>query len=37
MALVGDLPPDLHETVLSDMPHPQDPGLFRRFWRALFG
>jgi len=37
MALVGDLPPDLHETVLADMPHPQDPGLFRRFWRALFG
>jgi hypothetical protein len=37
MALVGDLPPDLHEAVLSEMPHPQDPGLFRRWWRALFG
>lgn len=37
MALVGDLPPDLHETVLAEMPHPQDPGLFRRWWRALFG
>lgn len=37
MALVGDLPPDLHEDVLSEMPPPQDPGFFRRWWRALFG
>ena len=37
MALVGDLPPDIHEAVLSEMPHPEDPGLFRRWWRALFG
>jgi hypothetical protein len=37
MALVGDLPPDLHEAVLAEMPHPEDPGLFRRWWRALFG
>ncbi len=37
MALVGDLPPDMHEAVLAEMPHPQDPGLFRRWWRALFG
>lgn len=37
MALVGDLPPDMHEAVLSEMPHPQDPGFFRRFWRNLFG
>lgn len=37
MALVGDLPPDLHPQVLSEMPHPEDPGLFRRWWRALFG
>lgn len=37
MAMVGDLPPDLHETVLAEMPHPEDPGLFRRWWRALFG
>jgi hypothetical protein len=37
MALVGDLSPDLHETVLAEMPHPEDPGLFRRWWRALFG
>lgn len=37
MAMVGDLPPDIHEAVLSEMPHPEDPGLFRRWWRALFG
>jgi hypothetical protein len=37
MALVGDLPPDLHEAVLAEMPPPQDPGLLRRWWRALFG
>lgn len=37
MALVGDLPPDLHEAVLAEMPHPQDPGFLRRWWRNLFG
>lgn len=37
MALVGDLPPDLHEAVLAEMPAPEDPGLLRRWWRALFG
>jgi hypothetical protein len=37
MALVGDLPPDLHEEVLAEMPQPEDPGLLRRWWRALFG
>lgn len=37
VALVGDLPPDLHEAVLTEMPHPQDPGFFRRWWRNLFG
>jgi hypothetical protein len=37
VALVGDLPPDMHDAVLAEMPHPQDPGLFRRWWRALFG
>jgi hypothetical protein len=37
MALVGDLPPDLHESILAEMPRPEDPGLFRRWWRALFG
>ncbi len=37
MAFVGDLPPDLHEAVLAEMPHPEDPGFFRRWWRAWFG
>lgn len=37
MALVGDLPPDMHEEVLSAMPHPHDPGFFRRWWRSWFG
>jgi hypothetical protein len=37
MALVGDLPPDLHEPVLGELPPPSDPGLFRRIWRSLFG
>jgi hypothetical protein len=37
MAMVGDLPPDMHETVLAGLPAPEDPGLFRRLWRSLFG
>lgn len=37
MAIVGDLPPDLHEAVLSAVPHPDDPGFLRRWWRNLFG
>lgn len=37
MALVGDLPPDLHQAVLDDLPGPESPGLFRRLWRSLFG
>lgn len=37
MALVGDLPPDMHGAVLAEMPQPQDPGFFRRWWRNLFG
>lgn len=37
MALVGDLPPDLHDAILTKMPHPQDPGFLRRWWRNLFG
>lgn len=37
MALVGDLPPDMHEEVLAAMPHPHDPGFLRRWWRSLFG
>ena len=37
MALVGDLPPDMHEEVLQGLPAAQDPGLLRRLWRNLFG
>ena len=37
VALVGDLPPDLHEAVLAAMPPPEDPGFLRRWWRNLFG
>jgi hypothetical protein len=37
MALVGDLPPDLHEEILSALPAPTTPNIFRRLWRSLFG
>lgn len=37
MALVGDLPPDLHQEVLAALPKPQTPNIFRRIWRSLFG
>lgn len=37
MAMVGDLPPDMHEAVLAGLPAPEDPGLLRRLWRSLFG
>ena len=37
MALVGDLPPDLHDDILSALPAPDAPNIFRRLWRSLFG
>ena len=37
MAMLGDLPPDLHEGVLASLPESQTPGIFRRLWRSLFG
>ncbi|HEX6946900.1 MAG TPA: hypothetical protein VF246_06085 [Acidimicrobiia bacterium] len=37
MALVGDLPPDMHDAVLDDLPEPERPGWFRRLWRSIFG
>lgn len=37
MAMVGDLPPDLYEAVLSELPEPATPNLLRRLWRRLFG
>lgn len=37
MALVGDLPPDLHDEILAALPKPDTPNIFRRIWRSLFG
>ena len=37
MALIGDLPPDLVEDVLSGMPRPVGTGFFERIWSRLFG
>ena len=37
MALVGDLPPDLHDDILSALPTPDTANIFRRLWRSLFG
>lgn len=36
-ALVGDLPLDLQESALSDLPRPGRPGFFVRLWRSWFG
>lgn len=35
--LVGDLPLDLQEAVLEELPEPGRPNFFIRFWRGLFG
>lgn len=37
MAMIGDLPPDLHHAVLEAMPRPEDFGFLQRFWRNIFG
>ncbi len=37
MALIGDLPPDMHQEVLADLPQPGRPGWWGRLWRGLFG
>lgn len=36
-ALIGDLPLDLQEAVLGDLPRPGRPGFFARLWRSWFG
>jgi len=36
-ALIGDLPLDLQEAVLADLPRPGRPGFFARLWRSWFG
>lgn len=35
--LVGDLPPDHLEDVLSELPQPSQGSIFSRIWRGLFG
>lgn len=35
--LMGDLPLDLQEAVLAELPPPQSPKFFARVWRSLFG
>jgi hypothetical protein len=37
LALSGDLPVDMIDGVLSELPDPARPGLFTRMWRRLFG
>ncbi len=37
MALIGDLPPDMHEAVLTALPGPDASGWLTRLWRRLFG
>ena len=37
MALVGDLPPDMHPEVLESLAQPFSPGILQRLWRNLFG
>jgi hypothetical protein len=37
MALVGDLPPDMHPEVLAGLAPPSAPGILQRIWRSLFG
>jgi len=37
MALVGDLPPDMHPEVLDGLSQPFSPGILQRVWRNLFG
>ncbi len=36
-ALIGDLPLDLQEAVLGELPRPGRLGFFQRLWRSLFG
>ncbi len=37
MALVGDLPPDMHPEILAGLDQPFSPGILGRLWRNLFG
>jgi len=35
--MLGDLPLDLQDAVLSELPKPGKPGILTRFWRKFFG
>ena len=37
LALVGDLPPDHLDQVLTELPHPGTDNWLRRMWRRMFG
>jgi hypothetical protein len=37
MALIGDLPPDMHQEVLAGLPPPGRASWWGRIWRGLFG
>jgi len=37
LALVGDLPPDMHPEVLEGLAQPYAPGILGRIWKNLFG
>ena len=35
--MLGDLPLDLQDAVLGELPKPGKPEFFSRFWRKIFG
>lgn len=37
LVMIGDLPADLREGVVAQLPEPDVPGFFLRLWRRLFG
>lgn len=37
LAIIGDLPPDMVDAVLEDLPAPFDAGFFERIWTRIFG
>ncbi len=37
LAMFGDLPPDLQDRVLAGLPEPDQPSIFIRWWRRIFG
>ena len=37
LAMIGDLPPDMHEAVLTGLPAPERRGWLGNVWKSLFG